>query len=187
MLPRMFSFFMMVTAAASARSCVSSAFFTSVNTNRMKNINSRAICHRHDKKLSLLTRHHFGNTHNNIMMQSSSSSIMKYNLRHCHRRRSYQCPSSLTNLLAAPADDEEDDTDNDNNYSVDPASIIPNDLGLQIIRGTGIDNAQGEISDEIWEDIETSAPSTLMIMKNVSFQCWCVNFIIIVIGLRSCQ
>jgi len=45
---------------------------------------------------------------------------------------------------------------------------MSNDLGLEIIRGTGLENAD-EISEQTWEEIEQSAPSKLMVVKNVSF------------------
>ena len=44
---------------------------------------------------------------------------------------------------------------------------MSNDLGLEIIRGTGLENAD-EISEQTWEEIEQSAPSKLMVVKNVS-------------------
>lgn len=40
---------------------------------------------------------------------------------------------------------------------------IPNDLGLEIIRGSG-----NEMSDEMWRDVERGAPSRWMVMKDVS-------------------
>jgi hypothetical protein len=42
-------------------------------------------------------------------------------------------------------------------------SNIPNDMGLEIIRGS-----ESDLSDEIWGDIEGGAPSQWMVMKNVS-------------------
>jgi len=43
---------------------------------------------------------------------------------------------------------------------------MSNDLGLEIIRGTGLENAD-EISEQTWEEIEQSAPSKLMVVKNL--------------------
>ena len=56
---------------------------------------------------------------------------------------------------------------NNKNNEIDPSRVVANDLGLEIIRGTGSENAD-EITDETWEDIEQSAPSQLMVVKNVS-------------------
>jgi len=71
---------------------------------------------------------------------------------------------STTKLHAA-----EDDLLNTvgNNNNIDPSSrVIENDLGLDIIRGTGLDNAD-EIPDQTWEEIEQGAPSKLMVVKNL--------------------
>jgi hypothetical protein len=40
---------------------------------------------------------------------------------------------------------------------------VPNELGLEIIRGSG-----DELSDEMWREIEDGAPSKLEAMKAVS-------------------
>jgi len=68
--------------------------------------------------------------------------------------------SSRTKLHAA------DDNNNSGNSSIDPSRVISNDLGLEIIRGTGLENAD-EISEQTWEEIEQSAPSKLMVVKNL--------------------
>ena len=63
---------------------------------------------------------------------------------------------------------EDDDNNAENNNSIiDSSRVIENDLGLEIIRGTGLDNAE-EISDQTWMEIEQGAPSKLMVLKNVS-------------------
>mmetsp|Transcript_9269 Transcript_9269/g.11696 ORF Transcript_9269/g.11696 Transcript_9269/m.11696 type:complete len:199 (+) Transcript_9269:108-704(+) len=67
---------------------------------------------------------------------------------------------STTQLHAA------DDNNNSDNDSIDPSRVISNDLGLEIIRGTGLENAD-EISEQTWEEIEQSAPSKLMVVKNL--------------------
>ena len=69
---------------------------------------------------------------------------------------------STTKLHAA----EDDNAGNNNN--IDPSRVIENDLGLDIVRGTGLDNAD-EIPDQTWEEIEQGAPSKLMVVKNVSW------------------
>lgn len=70
---------------------------------------------------------------------------------------------STTMLHAA----EDDNNTRNNNNIIDSSRVIENDLGLEIIRGTGLDNAE-EISDQTWAEIEQSAPSKLMVLKNVS-------------------
>ena len=81
----------------------------------------------------------------------------------------------------------EDDNNTGNNKNIiDSSRVIENDLGLEIIRGTGLDNAE-EISDQTWEEIEQSAPSKLMVLKNVS----CVMSVIVIIiwagGSQTCM
>ena len=70
-----------------------------------------------------------------------------------------------TTMLHAAEDDN--NTGNNNNNMIDSSRVIENDLGLEIIRGTGLDNAE-EISEQTWEEIEQGAPSKLMVLKNVS-------------------
>jgi len=83
-----------------------------------------------------------------------------------------------------------DDNNNSDNDSIDPSRVISNDLGLEIIRGTGLENAD-EISEQTWEEIEQSAPSKLMVVKNVSLyivnpsQCILHSCIIIGISIRQ--
>ena len=79
----------------------------------------------------------------------------------CRRLHTAIIVPSTTKLHAA-----EDSNSSDNN-SIDPSRVISNDLGLEIIRGTGLENAD-EISEQTWEEIEQSAPSKLMVVKNVS-------------------
>ena len=62
---------------------------------------------------------------------------------------------------------EDDNNTGNNNNIIDSSRVIDNDLGLEIIRGTGLDNAE-EISEQTWEEIEQGAPSKLMVLKNVS-------------------
>jgi hypothetical protein len=51
----------------------------------------------------------------------------------------------------------------DNEDTPTNQELIPNDLGLEIIRGGG-----DEMSDETWRNIEEGAPSKVDVMKNVS-------------------
>ena len=81
-----------------------------------------------------------------------------------HRRHRTTITFPSTTMLHAAEDDN--NTENDNNI-IDSSRIIENDLGLEIIRGTGLDNAE-EISDQTWDEIEQGAPSKLMVLKNVS-------------------
>mmetsp|Transcript_35949 Transcript_35949/g.73359 ORF Transcript_35949/g.73359 Transcript_35949/m.73359 type:complete len:199 (-) Transcript_35949:400-996(-) len=66
---------------------------------------------------------------------------------------------STTKLHAA-------DGNNNSDNNIDPSRVMSNDLGLEIIRGTGLENAD-EISEQTWEEIEQSAPSKLMVVKNL--------------------
>jgi len=59
-----------------------------------------------------------------------------------------------------------EDNNTENAPNTDPSRVIANDLGLDIIRGTGLDNAD-EIPEQTWEEIEQSAPSKLMVVKNL--------------------
>eukprot|EP00985_Skeletonema_marinoi_P028866 scaffold26193_cov153-Skeletonema_marinoi.AAC.5 len=58
------------------------------------------------------------------------------------------------------------DDNNNSDNNIDPSRVMSNDLGLEIIRGTGLENAD-EISEQTWEEIEQSAPSKLMVVKNL--------------------
>jgi len=78
----------------------------------------------------------------------------------CRRLHTAIIVPSTTKLHAA-----EDSNSSDNN-NIDPSRVMSNDLGLEIIRGTGLENAD-EISEQTWEEIEQSAPSKLMVVKNL--------------------
>ncbi|KAL3783943.1 hypothetical protein ACHAWO_005070 [Cyclotella atomus] len=65
---------------------------------------------------------------------------------HCQHRRRLQ--------LNLDGSDNEDTPTNQ--------ELIPNDLGLEIIRGGG-----DEMSDETWRNIEEGAPSKVDVMKNL--------------------
>lgn len=81
---------------------------------------------------------------------------------HCHAATSSS--SSLTRLKDRKSDESDGEIDSDMISQRDWNSNIPNDIGLEIIRGS-----ENDISDEIWEDIEGGAPSQWMVMKNVSY------------------
>ena len=91
-----------------------------------------------------------------IVMPTSSKAYQR-------RHRTTIFPST-TMLLHAT---EDDNNTGNNNNTIDSSRVIEKDLGLEIIRGTGLDNAD-EISDRTWEEIEQGAPSKLMVLKNVS-------------------
>ena len=67
--------------------------------------------------------------------------------------------TSVTSRLFLSSDDEASTNDIDTNK----AEQIPNDLGLEIIRGGG-----DALSDETWREIEEGAPSKIDVMKSVS-------------------
>jgi hypothetical protein len=71
--------------------------------------------------------------------------------------------SSSTTLTFGAADECNDERDSDEIYRRDSNRSVPNDIGLDIIRGSN-----SEISDETWGDIEGGAPSGWMVMKGVS-------------------
>ena len=87
------------------------------------------------------------------------SSISRKLSIHCHAATP---SSSSTRLKDRKAD--ESDREIDSEQKIDWNSNIPNDIGLEIIRGS-----ENDISDEIWGDIEGGAPSQWMVMKNVSY------------------
>ncbi|KAL3821674.1 hypothetical protein ACHAXA_006094 [Cyclostephanos tholiformis] len=70
--------------------------------------------------------------------------------------------SSSTTLTFGAADECNDERDSDEIYRGDSNRSVPNDIGLDIIRGSN-----SEISDETWGDIEGGAPSGWMVMKGL--------------------
>ena len=66
-------------------------------------------------------------------------------------------------LKSGAADECDDERDSDEINRNDSSQSVPNDIGLDIIRGR-----DSEISDETWGDIEGGAPSGWMVMKGVS-------------------
>ena len=72
-----------------------------------------------------------------------------------------------------------EDNNRENASNIDQSRVIANDLGLDIIRGTGMDNAD-EIPEQTWEEIEQSAPSKLMVVKNVSLHFFVCDYLICV-------
>lgn len=67
-----------------------------------------------------------------------------------------------TSLIRFAAPDETTGDDSSNNQYDDDSKRVPNDLGLDIVRGS-----PSEISDDMWDDIEGGAPSRWMVMKDV--------------------
>ena len=69
-----------------------------------------------------------------------------------------QLTTSITSLFL-----NNDDEARSSDIEAIKTEQIPNDLGLEIIRGGG-----DALSDEIWREIEEGAPSKLDVMKSVS-------------------
>ena len=68
-----------------------------------------------------------------------------------------------TRLKSGAADESNGEQDSDGISQRDSSRSVPNDMGLEIIRGN-----DSEISDEMWGDLEGAAPSRWMAMKGVS-------------------
>jgi hypothetical protein len=98
-----------------------------------------------------------------LPLRHSSISPRPQLLIHCHHTAT---TSSSTRLKDRKADenDREIIIDSELISQRDRNSNIPNDMGLEIIRGS-----ESDLSDEIWGDIEGGAPSQWMVMKNVSY------------------
>ena len=81
----------------------------------------------------------------------------------CQQRRLPQSASSIESqhllLHLSGSDNEESMSES----SAVNQERVPNELGLEIIRGSG-----DELSDEMWREIEDGAPSKLEAMKAVS-------------------
>ena len=90
------------------------------------------------------------------------SSISRKLSIHCHAAT--PSSSSSTRLNDRKAEESDREIDSEMISQRDWNSNIPNDIGLEIIRGS-----ENDISDEIWRDIEGGAPSQWMVMKNVSY------------------
>ncbi len=129
-------------------------------------------------------------TTNKFIIGNNNDKLLLFLHQH-HRAKKIVRPSSNVSrqpqrIIIFPSTTRLHAAENNGNNNIDPSRIVTNDLGLDIVRGTGIDNAD-EISDQTWEEIEGSAPSKLMIVKNVSLCCcmllavfWDVNIIIII-------
>jgi hypothetical protein len=97
-----------------------------------------------------------------LPLRHSSISPRPQLLIHCHHTAT---TSSSTRLKDRKADENDREIIDSNMISQrDRSSNIPNDIGLEIIRGS-----ENDISDEMWGDIEGSAPNQWMVMKNVSY------------------
>jgi len=68
-----------------------------------------------------------------------------------------------TRLKSGAADESNGEQDSDGISQRGSIRSVPNDIGLEIIRGS-----DSEISDETWGDLEGAAPSRWMVMKSVS-------------------
>ena len=68
-----------------------------------------------------------------------------------------------TRLKSGAADESNGEQDSDGISQRDSSRSVPNDMGLEIIRGN-----DSEMSDEMWGDLEGAAPSRWMAMKGVS-------------------
>ena len=84
----------------------------------------------------------------------SRTSITKTWIRHT---------TSSTRLKSGAADESKSERDSDEISQRGNSRSVPNNIGLDIIRGSDRD-----ISDETWGDIEGGAPSRWMVMKGVS-------------------
>lgn len=81
------------------------------------------------------------------------------------RKLSLHCHAATTTRLKDRKSDESDrEIDFEMISQRDWSSNIPNDIGLEIIRGS-----EDDISDKIWGDIEGGAPNQWIVMKNVSY------------------
>ncbi len=109
---------------------------------------------------------------NKLFLQPRAQKIVKPSSVHWRHRKTIIFPST-SKLHSA----EDNNTENANN--IDQSRVIANDLGLDIIRGTGLDNAD-EIPEQTWEEIEQSAPSKLMVVKNVSLHFFVCNYLMCV-------
>lgn len=87
------------------------------------------------------------------------------------RRFGHHSPRDTLHTLQSQSSNE-NETNNAISSSIDERESIPNELGLDILRGGG-----GELSDETWREIEEGAPSQLEILKSVS--CCCLCFLLV--------
>ena len=60
-----------------------------------------------------------------------------------------------------------DKSTSNSSETADIERLVSNEMGLEIIRGTGLENSD-ELPNETWEDLEDGAPSKWMILKDVS-------------------
>jgi len=100
-------------------------------------------------------------SNNKLLLQQHAPKIIKPSSVYWRRGGTTILFPSTSKLHSA----EDSNTENANN-NIDPSRVIANDLGLDIVRGTGLDNAD-EIPEQTWEEIEQSAPSKLMVVKNL--------------------
>eukprot|EP01082_Thalassiosira_pseudonana_P004664 g4006.t1 g4006 contig15:130509-131288(+) len=98
--------------------------------------------------------HHQRHSHHLVAVDQQQQQIVHL----LHQRDQQACESRHQTILSA-SNGEDNNTDNIQRN-------VPNDLGLQIIRGTGEENGN-EIPDDTWGDIEGSAPSRFEVVKNL--------------------
>jgi len=145
----------------------------------LSHIKSQKITSQQKKQLCTLR-------HNNMLMQSCTLHpllVLALTIRHLALLRSAGAfsPSRLgclrpsatipwmyhttisTRLKSGAADESNGERDSDGISQRDSSRSVPNDIGLEIIRGS-----DSEISDEMWGDLEGAAPSRWMAMKGVS-------------------
>lgn len=79
-------------------------------------------------------------------------------------RQSYHPATSSVKKLQSTSPGNEDGEPINGQEDAAIGERVPNDLGLEIIRGSD----SNEIPDETWRELEDGAPSRLMVMKNVS-------------------
>ena len=136
----------MFLVSASITACSAAAAFLPTTQLKSTTIKNRAV------------------SNDKLFLQHCAQKIVVPSSKAYRQHRTNIVFSSTTKLHAA----EDDLNTVGNNNNIDPSSrVIENDLGLDIIRGTGLDNAD-EIPDQTWEEIEQGAPSKLMVVKNVS-------------------
>ena len=115
----------------------------------------------------LLTTMKFTSTQSLLLALTAWLSIKKSYTGAFVPSRSYYCYHHTVRHLQSTrlrfaAPDETTDDDPNNDQEEDDSRRVPNDLGLDIVRGSPSD-----IPDDIWEDIEGGAPSRWMVMKDV--------------------
>ena len=111
--------------------------------------------------------------------------LLLITLSHLSTTSSFLHPHRTVTLLLRSSphskidDTTEDDGSSRNSMNSIKQERIPNDLGLEILRGDG-----GDLSDDTWRDIKEGSPGKWEIVKNVSFCCMLCCIVLLAI-LRS--